>query len=61
MGYRPGKRGRKPDALSRRPEYCSEEGDKHSQQSILKSEHFQISLIHEEEKTKVTSQNLNYE
>jgi len=28
--YRPGKSGGKPDALSRRPEYCPEEGAKHS-------------------------------
>jgi len=47
--YRPGKRGEKPDALSRRPEYRPEEGAKHSEQSILKSEHFQISLIHEDD------------
>ena len=47
--YRPGKRGGKPDALSRRPEYRPEEGAKHSQQSILKLEHFQISLIHEDD------------
>jgi len=47
--YRPGKRGGKPDALSRRPEYCPEEGAKHSEQSILKPEHFQISLIHEDD------------
>ena len=45
--YRPGSRGWKPDALSRRPEYCPEEGARHSEQSILKSEHFQISVIHQ--------------
>ena len=43
--YRPGSRGGKPDALSRRPEYRPEEGARHREQSILKSEHFQISVI----------------
>jgi len=33
--------------LSRRPEYRPEEGARHSEESILKSEHFQISLIHQ--------------
>jgi len=47
--YRPGKRGGKPDALSRRPEYRPEEGAKHSEQSILKPKHFQISLLHEDD------------
>jgi len=45
--YRLGKGGGKSDALSRRPEYRPEEGAKHSAQSILKSEHFQISLIYQ--------------
>ena len=45
--YRPGSRGGKPDALSRRPEYRPEEGAGHSEQSILKSEHFQILIIHQ--------------
>jgi len=45
--YRPGSRGEKPDALSRRPEYRPEEGACHSKQPILKSEHFQISVIHQ--------------
>jgi len=45
--YRPGSRGGKPDALSRRPEYRPEEGPRHSEQSILKSEDFQISVIHQ--------------
>jgi len=44
--YRPGSRGGKPDALSRRPQYHPEEGARHSEQSILKSEHFQISIIY---------------
>jgi len=47
--YRLGKRGGKPDALSRGPEYRPEVGAKHSEQSILKPEHFQISLIHEDD------------
>jgi len=38
--YRRGSRGGKPDVLSRRPGYRPEEGARHSEQSILKSEHF---------------------
>jgi len=45
--YRPGSRGGKHDALSRRPEYRPEDGARHSEQSILKSEHFQISVVHQ--------------
>jgi len=45
--YRPGSRSGKADALSRRPEYRPHEGARHSEQSILKSEHFPISLIHQ--------------
>jgi len=45
--YRPGSRGGKPDALRRRPEYRPEEGTRHREQWILKSEHFQISVIHQ--------------
>jgi len=44
--YRPGSRGGKPDALSRPPEYRPEEGARHSEQSILKNEHFQILVVH---------------
>ena len=44
--YRPGTRGGKPDALSRRPEYRPEEGAEHRKQSILKPENFELSLIH---------------
>src|ERR1700712_2097282 len=47
--YRPGTHGGKPDALSRRPEYRPEEGAKHSEQSILRPEHFELSLIHAED------------
>jgi len=43
--YRPGSPGGKPQALSRRQEYCSEDGACHREQSILKSEQFQISVI----------------
>jgi len=46
--YRPGSRSGKPDALSRRPEYCPEEGAEHTEQSILKAEHFSISLVQDE-------------
>jgi len=42
---RPGSRGGKPDTLIRRLEYRPEEGAHHSQQSILKNKHFQISII----------------
>ena len=45
--YPGGSRGRKPDGLSRRLEYRPEKGARHSEKSILKSEHFQISLIHQ--------------
>ena len=44
--YRPGTRGGKPDALSRRPEYRPEEGAEHRKQSILKPKNFELSLIH---------------
>jgi len=44
--YRPGSRSGKPDALSRRPEYRPEEGAEHTEQSILKPEHFSMSLVH---------------
>ena len=45
--HRLGSRGGKPDGLGRRPEYRPEEGAGHSEQSILKSQHFQISIIHQ--------------
>ena len=44
--YRPGIRGGKPDALSRRPENLPEEGAPRDEQTILKPEHFHISVIH---------------
>jgi len=48
--YPPGSRGGKPDALSRRLEYRPKAGAHHSELSILKSEHFQISVIHQKRK-----------
>ena len=47
--YRLGKRGEKPDARRGRPEYRPEERAKHGEPSILKPEHIQISLIHEDD------------
>ena len=47
--YGPRSRGRKPDGLSRRPEYRPEDGARHSEQSILKSEHFQISVMYQKQ------------
>src|ERR1700712_38617 len=49
MVYQPSALGGKADALSRRPEYRPEEGAKHSEQSILRPEHFELSLIHAED------------
>ena len=46
MIYRPGTKGGKPDALSRRPEYRPEEGAEHCKLSILKPQNFELSLIH---------------
>ena len=46
--YRPGTKGGKPDALSRRPEYRPEEGATHCEQQILKPKNFakyQIAVI----------------
>ena len=48
--YRPGSRGGKPQALSRRPEYCPEEGGTHRELSILKPEHFEISCCHRKDR-----------
>jgi len=45
--YRLESRGGKSDALSRRPEYRPEVGACHIEQSILKTEHYQISIIHQ--------------
>ena len=38
--YRPGTKGCKPDALSRRPEYRPEEGATHREKQILQPKHF---------------------
>jgi len=46
--YRPGTKGGRPDALSRRPEYRPEEGAKHHEQQILNPQHFgklQIAVV----------------
>jgi len=51
--YRPGNRGGKPDALSRWPEYRPEEGARHREQSILKSEPFEISVIHQKRNSEI--------
>jgi len=47
ISYHLGTRGGKPDALSRRREYHAEDAAEHSQQSILKPDHFQpeVTLI----------------
>jgi len=45
--YQPGSRGGKPNALSRQLEYHPEEEARHNEQSILKTQHFQISVVHE--------------
>jgi len=54
MGYDPGSRGSKPDALSRRPEYRLEEGDTHCEQTMLEPEHFEVSLCHREYRIQVS-------
>ena len=41
--YCPGSREGNPDALSRRAEYCLEEGGTHCEKTILKPEHFDVS------------------
>jgi len=52
--YHTGSRGRKPDALSRRPEYCLEEAATHREQTILKPEHFEVSLCHRKDRIQVS-------
>jgi len=52
--YCPGSRGGKPDALSRRPEYRPEEGATHREETILKPEHFEVSLCHKKERIQVS-------
>jgi len=51
--YSPGSRGGKPDAFSRRPEYHPEEGATHRGQTILKPEHFEVSLCHRKDRIQV--------
>ena len=50
---RPGSRSRKPDALSRRPEYRPEGGARHREQSILKPEHFELSVCHRKDRIQI--------
>jgi len=45
--YQPGTRGGKPDLFSRRPEYRPQQGARHTEQSFLKYEHFEISVTHQ--------------
>jgi len=52
--YHPGSRGGKPDALSWGPEYRLEEGAKHHKQTILKPEHFEVSLCHKNDRIQVS-------
>jgi len=47
--YQPGSRSGKQDGLSRRPEYRPEEGAENTKPSILKWEHFSISLVQNEQ------------
>jgi len=42
-----GKQRREPDPLSRRLEYSPEEGARHTEQSILKTEPFHKSVVHQ--------------
>ena len=53
MIYRPGSRGGKPDALNRRREYRPMGGATLREQSILKPEHFEISLCHRNDRIQV--------
>jgi len=52
--YRPGSRGDKPDALSQRPEYPLEAGVTHCEQTILKPEHFEVSLCYKDDRIQVS-------
>ena len=54
IAYRPGSRGGKLDALSRRPESRLEEGATHREQRILKPEHFEVSLCHRKDRIQVS-------
>jgi len=52
--YRPGSRGGRPDALSRRLQYRLEEGATHREETILIPEHFQVSLCHRKDRIQVS-------
>ena len=52
--YRPGSRSGKPDALSWRPEYRPEGGVTHHKQSILKPEHFELSVCHRKDRIQIS-------
>ena len=52
--YRPTSRGGILDTLSRRPEYCLEDGATHREQTILKPEHFEVSLCHRKDRIQVS-------
>ena len=50
----PGSRSGKPDALSRQPEYRPEGGATHREQSILKPEHFELSVCHRKDRIQIS-------
>jgi len=52
--YGPGSRGGKPKALSGRLEYHLHEGATHREQTILRSEHFEVSLCHRKDRIQVS-------
>jgi len=52
--YRPGSKGGKPDALSQRPEYLLGEGVRHREQTILKRDHFEVSLCHKKDRIQIS-------
>jgi len=51
--YHPGSRGGKPDALSPPPEYRLDEEGTQDEQTILKPEHFEVSLCHKKDRIQV--------
>jgi len=52
--YRSGSPGGKPDALSRGPEDRLEEGAMHREQTIFKTEYFEVSLSHKKDRIPVS-------
>jgi len=52
--YRPGSKGGKPDALSRRPEYRLEVGATHREETMLKPEHFEVLPCHRKDRIQVS-------